>query len=115
MIEYTVPFPPSCNGLFAGKARRYVSKPYARWKKLAGWEMRRQGVRPATGRVVIDIALTAPDRRHRDSSNYIKAIEDLAVSMGVLAGDSHEHVKGVTAHWATEPGEPGARVRIMPA
>ena len=77
--------------------------------------MRAQHVGVMADPAAIEIVLTPPDNRPRDADNYNKAIIDLAVSLGVLAGDSSQHVRSVTARWADEPGEAGARVRITPA
>ena len=116
MIEFTLPFPPSVNGMFAGKGRRYVSKPYKAWRAAAGWELKRQRVCAViSGPVILEIELTPPDKRPRDASNYVKGIEDLAVAHGILVDDSQQYVKEVRTRWATEPGQPGARVRITPA
>ena len=56
------------------------------------------------GPVSINIVLGAPDRRRRDCSNYIKAIEDLLVSYGCIEGDDSRFVKSVTVSWATVDG-----------
>jgi hypothetical protein len=34
-VSFTLPFPPSVNGLFSGKARRYASPAYKAWKAAA--------------------------------------------------------------------------------
>ena len=115
MIEFTLPFPPSVNGLFAGKSRRFKSRAYRSWITAAGWEIARQRVRAAPGPVDISIALRPPDKRGRDADNYIKAILDLIVSHSLLPDDSAGHVQSVMATWAQHPGAPGAVVRIMPA
>lgn len=130
MIEFTLPFPPSTNTLFANNRKkpirangtkqpaqrgRRITKRYAAWREEAGWELKRQRPGKASGRVDIEIELTAPDKRRRDASNYIKAIEDLAVEFGVLPDDNAASVRGVTARWGDRANRIGARVRITPA
>lgn len=114
MTEITLPFPPSANNLFAGTTRRHISKRYAAWRTTAGWELRAQKARPVTGQVGIEVTLTPPDRRRRDASNFLKAIEDLLVSHRIIADDGQQVVRRVSAQW-TEPGAPLARVTITPA
>jgi Holliday junction resolvase RusA-like endonuclease len=110
--EIRLPFPPSVNCLFAGKTRRYVSKPYARWRRAAGAELLAQRVRPVAGRVTIEILLTPPDsRRARDGDNYIKAINDLLVAHGIIMDDSAAFVGKTSAEWV-ESQTPGAMVII---
>lgn len=106
-----LPFPPSVNGLFAGKARRYTSKQYARWKRAAGLEILAQRVRPIQGQIEIAVYLTPPDRRPRDASNYVKGIEDLLVAMGIIVDDRAACVRKSSAEW-TDGAEPGAVVVI---
>lgn len=113
-VTIRLPFPPSVNSLFAGKRRRYVSPRYKRWRTAAGWELISQKPAKCVGRVHIDIALTINDRRHRDASNYVKALEDLLVAHGVLTDDSSRYVKAVTARW-TDAGQPQAVVTLIPA
>jgi Holliday junction resolvase RusA-like endonuclease len=115
VIVIQLPFPPSVNSLFAGKARRYTSARYRAWKSEAAWEVVRQKARPMAGIVSIEVILTAPDKRSRDASNYIKAIEDLLVSQGIIADDNSQNVKGVSARWSDGRGRPGATVKIVSA
>lgn len=117
MIEFTLPFPPSVNNLFAGKFRRYPSKRYRAWKSAAQQcvMMQRRGQPVAPDQVTVTIALTAPDKRRRDADNLAKPVIDCLVSMAVLRVDDQHQVRRVTTEWSNEPGTPGARVRITPA
>ena len=36
MIQFSLPYPPSANNLFPGKARRFPSKAYKAWREAAG-------------------------------------------------------------------------------
>lgn len=111
---FDLPFPPSANGLFAGKRRRYISPAYERWRTAAGWELLAQKVRSVAGPVSIDIALCAPDNRRRDADNANKPILDLLVEHKLIEDDSKHVVRAVTSRW-TEHDRPGARVTITPA
>lgn len=133
MIEFTLPFPPSSNGLFAnrkgkpsavviaglliqrkGKRGRRITAKYKSWQEEAGWELKRQKIKPIRFAADLEIELTAPDKRARDASNYIKGIEDLLVRCGILADDNSKHIRGVTARWIEGDSRPGAKVRITP-
>lgn len=115
MIEIRLPFPPSSNNLFAGRVRRYATGTYRRWRAAAGWELVAQRIKPMAGPVSIEVELSPPDKRPRDCDNHLKAIVDLIVQQGLLPDDNGKHVRGVSAHWAQQPGSPGATVRIRPA
>lgn len=108
MLTVNLPFPPSVNCLFAGKARRYPSPRYKRWKSAALWHLRMSKAKQILGPVDISIDLTAPDKRVRDVDNYSKALLDSLVWSGVLADDSQ--VQQLNLRWAD--GEPGARITI---
>jgi len=108
---YTVPFPPSVNGLFAGKQRRYIAPRYRKWRKEAGMELMAQRARPVHGKVTVSVVLKAPDRRERDADNYLKAIQDLLVENGIIAGDGRSIVRKSSAEW-TDAGEARAEVTI---
>lgn len=108
---YTLPFPPSVNGMFPGMKRRRLSPRYRTWRKQAGLKLMAQRARPVHGTVVVAVVMKAPDKRERDADNYLKAIQDLLVSNGIIAGDSKSVVRRVSAEW-TEAGTPRAEVTI---
>lgn len=108
---YTLPFPPSVNGLFAGIQRRRISPRYRTWRKQAGLELMAQRARPIHGRVSIHVVLKAPDKRVRDADNFFKAINDLLVKNGIIADDGETIVRSVSAEW-TDAGAPRAEVTI---
>lgn len=104
-----LPFPPSVNGLYAGKQRRYKSKRYTAWCLEASMALMRQ--RPFkcfTGNVTEIISLGRPDKRTRDVWNYEKAINDLLVEHEVLEDDSL--IQKGTIQWA--PDVVGAMVEL---
>ena len=96
-----LPMPPSGNGLFPGRSRRYRSPEYKAWADEAGWELARQRPVSVTGRVSLLIEVAEPKtKRATDVTNRIKAVEDLLVSHGVIQGDDQRYVRRVTAEWA---------------
>lgn len=104
MIRYELPFPPSVNNLFAnaGKSRVRTAR-YKAWAKEAGQFILLQGRKRLHGHVGLAVDLVKPDRRKRDLSNTIKAIEDLLVDMQVIEDDSLIQVLSV--QWV-ESGSP---------
>lgn len=88
-MKLYLPFPPSVNGLYSGKARRFKSPDYKTWCNAAGWKLKTQKLpdKPI-GECHVEIHLVRPDRRIRDCANYEKAVTDLLVDMGVLMDDS---------------------------
>ena len=123
MITYSLPYPPTTNGLFATIGNRRVkSKAYAAWRVEAGWCIRQQGHASVDGSVAILMQCVAPDKRRRDISNLIKAVEDMLVEMRVIEDDSH--VVTVTAAWVRqglpclvtvyEFAQPEEAVRLVP-
>lgn len=89
MVLYTLPYPPSVNGLFFNASKgRVKTNAYKAWRNAAGQMILAQGRKRVHGRVSLAIAVTRPDRRKRDISNLIKAIEDLLVEMAVIDDDS---------------------------
>jgi Holliday junction resolvase RusA-like endonuclease len=101
MIRYELPYPPTTNNLFANAGNRRVkSKAYKAWSDAAGYSIIEQGRKRIHGHVTLSIALVKPDKRRRDLSNGIKAIEDLLVSMGVIDDDSL--VQRISVQWVPD-------------
>lgn len=115
-----LPFPPSTNGLFAGKGRRYLSKGYEAWIVEASHAMRQQRPLPHhTGMVELDMTAGwplrkdgSPSERKRDISNLIKAPEDLIVKFGVIEDDSL--VERLTIGWDRTGEVNGIQIDIYP-
>lgn len=82
--------PPSTNSLFTnvtGKGRVRTER-YRIWANAAGWQVKAQRPEPVNGSVALDIICKRKDNRRRDLSNFIKALEDLLVTHGVIEDDS---------------------------
>jgi crossover junction endodeoxyribonuclease RusA len=89
VIRYSLPYPPTTNNLFRNAgSRRVKTERYSSWLIAAGNQMYVQGRKRISGPVSLSIALRKPDKRKRDISNTIKAVEDLLVSMAVIDDDS---------------------------
>jgi Holliday junction resolvase RusA-like endonuclease len=101
-----LPFPPSVHGLYrGGRWKGDISPEYKAWRDHAGLLLNRQSVPSFDGPVRIFIRLVAPDRRERDSDNYVKAILDLLVAHFVIEGDGRSIVRSHYVEWADE-GQP---------
>ncbi len=110
MLTLLLPFPPTTNNLFANAAQgrgRFPTKSYKAWRERAAVAIRRQAAVPIPGAVMLNIQLGRPDRRRRDLSNYIKALEDALVQHGLIEDDSM--VQCLSMSWGSNPG---ATVRV---
>ena len=96
-----LPFPPSANNLFVNvpKRGRVRSSRYSMWREEAGWMIREQRPPSFIGPVAVTITLVPKDKRRRDADNGAKAVLDLLVSHGVIAGDDNRIVRKVTIQW----------------
>ena len=84
-----LPFPPSTNGLFSGKKRRFPSPRYKAWQIEANKALAYQSPLPRfDGPVFVGLAFGRPDKRRRDLGNLEKAVTDQLVKNGVLEDDS---------------------------
>lgn len=106
-ITFTLPFPPSVNGLFSGKARRYLSAGYKAWKAAAGPRVPGGLI---AGPFVIEMIFDRPDRRARDLDNLAKAPLDLIVERGLVIDDSC--CQRITLAWSDEPPQRDSVVRV---
>lgn len=88
--EIALPFPPSLNSLWRvprGGGKPYKVARYQTWARAAGTLLDAQRPGCVRGDFVIHIMLGRPDRRHRDTDNYAKAILDLLQAKGVIEND----------------------------
>ncbi len=63
------------------------------------------------GYVRVQLVLVKPDRRRRDLSNYIKAVEDLLVEHGIIEDDNM--ITDLRVRWGKGPSG-GATVQLLP-
>jgi len=100
-VRYELPFPPSMNNLFATVGRKRVrTARYSAWAKQAGEFIIMQGQKRVHGYVSLSVALVKPDKRTRDLSNTLKAVEDILVDMAVIDDDSL--IVRISAQWASD-------------
>lgn len=91
-LRFDLPIPPSVNGLFPGKAKRYKSAEYKAWIEAAKLQIALYKVRPWVASVSkpfgIEYTVVGPMNMAADLANREKALTDLLVSCGVIPGDS---------------------------
>jgi hypothetical protein len=114
-----MPTPPSVNELFrdAGYGTdsktggRIRSQEYGAWISRATQELMLQKPRQHEGKVTLDFfhGMRSP---LADASNYLKASEDLLVSLGILESDNAKVVQRVSSCWV--PNYIGTVVHIFP-
>ena len=97
-----LPFPPSLNGLFPGKQRRFKSAAYKAWIERAGWALNAQDTSHFSTPVEETISLERPvtkagKPKKWDLANFEKAVNDLLVDHHVLMDDSLIHK--LTMQW----------------
>lgn len=120
MIEFTLPLPCSVNGLYTvAKGRKILSKKGRMWNHDSFYSLKKrildaeeackEYLVPIITAVSISYHFVFPDHRKRDISNYIKQVEDIIVSVGIIKDDSL-----VMAFSATKTIEKGKReVRVF--
>jgi Holliday junction resolvase RusA-like endonuclease len=110
-------WPPSTNNLYTqkfqrGRVVRFPSTQLRKWKREALIRITAAKLPCFDGPVSLELALIAPDGRHRDASNYVKAIEDSLVAGRVLRGDDARFVRSVRPFWAGMPNRKAAGVTV---
>jgi len=110
LIDLTgIPFPPSANRLWRRSGKRiHRSTQYVEWLERAGWHVIQQRQGGIKGPYAISIQAVRPDKRRRDLSNTLKALEDLLQSVGTIEDDAYAEM--ISLRWVTT-GE-GVAVRI---
>lgn len=105
--------PPSTNSLYRNteKGRRKTAD-YQTWINSAGWQLKEQRVKPVLGPVTIVIEYTPHDKRRRDISNLVKAVEDLLVYQGIIEADDMSIVRFAGSAVVPDVEKGSIRVRI---
>lgn len=115
---FTLPFPPSSNGLFRNNSRggkRPRTKAYLEWITEAGWSLNIQRVIPVRGPVKLLYELQNDARGPNklwDYMNREKAVTDLLVEHGIIEADHRKIVRSFTVEGTDDPI--GIRVTITP-
>ncbi|MDB4726423.1 RusA family crossover junction endodeoxyribonuclease [bacterium] len=118
-----LPFPPSTNGLYATSwktKRRFKSKAYSKWSKLAEVALQSQAKPKLIDYPIkLEIALAkplnkdgTPTKRRMDISNRVKSLEDFLVNQNILVDD--ELVHELLVYWDKSGEFEGVRVKIEP-
>lgn len=111
--KFTLPFPPSVNGLYGGGSgqKRFPSKRYKAWLALCP-ELPALGI---SQRVTICYTFAWPDKRVRDGQNFMKAVTDYLVNEGVLADDNYNIIVSETwVHIGVDKDAPRVVIDIAP-
>jgi crossover junction endodeoxyribonuclease RusA len=94
-------YPPSANKLWRYVSGRAIkSAEYRAWLEQSAWECAAQKEIPIAGAYAMHIMVSRPDKRRRDISNCIKAVEDAIVLSGMVEDDSL--CQRITAEWVTD-------------
>lgn len=105
----SLPIPPSVNGLYAGKARRYKSPAYKSWLK----ECVVIPVKTFTNNVHITYAFYPKNGTFGDTQNRLKALTDFLVTAGILQDDNHKILRSEHLYFAGyDPENPRVEVTI---
>lgn len=111
VITINIPRPPSANALWrAVNGRNIRSQVYRSWLADAGWVVNLQKPGRIEGPYTMSVTVTRPDKRRRDLSNYLKALEDLLVHLGVITDD--HLAQRITLAWSDAEPDPGAMVSV---
>jgi Holliday junction resolvase RusA-like endonuclease len=118
-LRLWLPPGPSVNEMFRNAGYGHDSKTQGRiatneyrlWQAEAGQEVLRQRVKRLEGPVVIDL-FHGERSVLADCSNYIKAVEDLLVHLGIIPGDNAKSVRRISSGWV--PDFYGTIVHVTP-
>lgn len=120
-VRIALPFPPSVNALWrigrsgGGKRFLYKTKAYRSWLQAADIEWLSQKPRgpfkTIDGPFKAQVLLSRPDRRSRDSDNYLKAPLDFAQRVGIISNDCNSLES--RAVWVTDEEAPEGMVLII--
>lgn len=112
-INLTLPWPPTVNTMFpsGNRGRRFLSDRGKKYVVAVGYAFMQQVGRrhnTMTGRVGYRVRMMPPDRRVRDLSNCLKALEDSLTKCGVWLDDSQVD----DGHFTRGPVVKGGRVEV---
>ena len=109
--SFTLPFPPSVNGLYANmhNVGRVKTEPYKEWLNEAGWTLKAQRIPSFSGPVHITYTFGKKKGRY-DLSNFLKPIDDLLVAHAVIADDNSKIITGFSV--SQDPEIEGVLVHV---
>lgn len=103
-VGMCLPFPITLSACFKnvrGNGRAATDR-YTAYKAEAARMILAQGAPKVSGPVVVEVALTAPDRRKRDADNLMKCLFDTLVHNGVIEDDNNRVVVAFSVRWVDE-------------
>jgi hypothetical protein len=111
-VVLSLGFPPSVNNMFVNMPGhgRVLSKQYREWRAENGWRIMAARAPRIPGPVKVTYEYENRVRR-ADLTNFVKAPEDLLVSLNIIDGDHNAVVREVVLRWADIKG---CRVTIEP-
>ena len=113
MHQLTLPYPPSVNTYWRHVGPRVlISKHGRQYRTDVCKQLRRRGVEPIEGDLIVDIVINPPDRRRRDVDNVLKALLDSLQFGGAFEDDSQIVRLSIEKH-EPRPKEGRATVRIQ--
>lgn len=86
--------------------------------EAVGWEIKRQGIQPVEGKVVVTITCYERDRRRDDdnvTSGAAKIILDALKNNGIIAGDGRKYVECVKVPARVDRENPRVEVELRRA
>jgi crossover junction endodeoxyribonuclease RusA len=90
-VSYLWPYPPSVNALYrrAPQGGMFKTAKWKSWRVDTMKFMRAQGAEVCEfdGPVKVEYIVARPDRRRRDVTNLIKALDDMLEELGVVSND----------------------------
>ena len=105
-----LPYPPTVNTMFPGRARRHKSAQYTVWIAEAEQALQHQKPLPRfEGPIEVRYSYGRPDKRQRDVFNLEKATSDFLKHAGIILDDSL--IERGTVQWDSEVV--GCRVEII--
>lgn len=104
-----LPWPPSANRLWRSvNGRNIKSAVYRAWLTEAAYALR--GHPAYLGPYTMTLTATRPDRRRRDLSNLLKAVEDSLQTAGIIEDDSL--AQSILLQWSPAPPVPSGRLEV---
>ena len=113
---FTLPIPPSVNALHRATRKQkgvYLSPVYKAWLVEAGMKLNVQRVPEISPPYAIEYAVGRPDKRRRDVTNLVKAMDDLLQSQGVITDDCH--VDDSRIYWCPQQEAGTVKVTVRTA
>jgi crossover junction endodeoxyribonuclease RusA len=112
VIEVTLPYPPSVNHYWRYVGPRVlVSRQGRAFRDRVRLVLAAAGVRPLSGRLVVQVDLYPPDNRRRDCDNAMKAMLDALQHGGAYLDDSQIRKLIVEMHAAVSAGKAVVRIK----